>query len=79
MQEVAVLAECRSANITEYYASVMLPGTTELLIIMELMASSVNDLVSASLLLARLPMREMVALLEGLALYWHNGQRLPVV
>lgn len=48
MQEVAVLAECRSANITEYYASVMLPGTTELLIIMELMASSVNDLVRTS-------------------------------
>lgn len=41
-----MLAECRSPNITEYYASVMLPGTTELLIIMELMASSVNDLVS---------------------------------
>ena len=39
------MAECRSPNITEYYASVMLPGTTELLIIMELMASSVNDLV----------------------------------
>ena len=45
LQEVSVLAECRSPNITEYYASVMLPGTTELLIIMELMASSVNDLV----------------------------------
>ena len=40
-----MLAECRSPNITEYYASVMLPGTTELLIIMELMAGSVNDLV----------------------------------
>lgn len=46
MQEVAALAECRSSNITEYYASVMLPGTTELLIVMELMAGSVNDLVS---------------------------------
>ena len=45
MQEVAALAECRSSNITEYYASVMLPGTTELLIVMELMAGSVSDLV----------------------------------
>ena len=41
-----MLAQCRSNNITEYYASVMLPGTTELLIVMELMASSVCDLVS---------------------------------
>ena len=46
MQEVAALAECRSSNITEYYASVMLPGTTELLIVMELMAGSVSDLVN---------------------------------
>lgn len=46
LQEVAALAECRSSNITEYYASVMLPGTTELLIVMELMAGSVSDLVS---------------------------------
>ena len=42
-----MLAQCRSSNITEYYASVMLPGTTELLIVMELMASSVCDLVSS--------------------------------
>ena len=49
LQEVSVLAKCASPNITEYFASIMLPGTTELLIIMELMATSVSDLVSLSL------------------------------
>lgn len=47
---MAALAECRSSNITEYYASVMLPGTTELLIVMELMAGSVSDLVNPTIL-----------------------------
>lgn len=46
MQEVSVLAKCCSPNITEYFASILMPGTTELLIIMELMATSVSDLVS---------------------------------
>lgn len=45
-REVAVLAECKSPCITHYYASVLLPGTSQLLIIMELLASSVADLVS---------------------------------
>ncbi|KAL0040730.1 hypothetical protein WJX79_003436 [Trebouxia sp. C0005] len=43
-KEVSVLAKCCSPNITEYFASIMLPGTTELLIIMELMATSLSDL-----------------------------------
>ncbi|KAK9823509.1 hypothetical protein WJX72_003256 [[Myrmecia] bisecta] len=43
-KEVAVLARCKSNNITEYYASVLKPGSTELLIVMELMATSVADL-----------------------------------
>ena len=34
-QEVAVLARCRAPNITAYYASVLKPGTTQLLIIMD--------------------------------------------
>lgn len=42
-KEVQVLARCRSQNITEYYASVLQPGSTELMIIMELMAASVFD------------------------------------
>ena len=46
VQEVSVLAKCCSPNITEYFASILMPGTTELLIIMELMATSVSDLVS---------------------------------
>ena len=40
-----MLARCRAPNITEYYASVLKPGTTQLLIIMELMAASAADLV----------------------------------
>lgn len=43
---MSVLAKCCSPNITEYFASILMPGTTELLIIMELMATSVSDLVS---------------------------------
>ena len=45
-QEVQVLARCRSRNITQYHASVLLPGSTELMIVMELMAASVFDVVS---------------------------------
>ena len=41
-----MLAKCQSANITEYYASVLNKGSSELLIVMELMATSVADLVS---------------------------------
>ena len=44
-QEVSTLARCQSENITQYYASVLKPGTSELLIVMELMAASVADLV----------------------------------
>lgn len=45
-QEITALAACNSNNITKYYASVLRPGTTELMIVMELMACSVADLVS---------------------------------
>jgi hypothetical protein len=55
-QEVAVLARCRLDNITEYYASVLKPGTSELLIVMELMSASVADLVRLLLLHAALCM-----------------------
>ena len=40
-----MLARCRSRNITQYHASVLLPGSTELMIVMELMAASVFDVV----------------------------------
>ncbi len=46
LQEITALAACNSNNITKYYASVLRPGTTELMIVMELMACSVADLVS---------------------------------
>jgi serine/threonine-protein kinase 24/25/MST4 len=41
-----MLKTCRSPNITEYYGSAVVPGTTQLMIVMELMAVSVSDLVS---------------------------------
>jgi hypothetical protein len=42
---VQTLANVACPNITRYYGSVMQPGSTELCIIMELMACSVADLV----------------------------------
>ena len=50
-----MLARCRSENITEYYASVLKPGTSELLIVMELMSASVADLVRRPACLAMHP------------------------
>jgi hypothetical protein len=44
-QEISMLAGCRCPNITEYYTALLKPGTTELLIVMELMACSIADLV----------------------------------
>lgn len=40
-----MLKTCRSPNITEYYGSAVVPGTSQLMIVMELMAASVADLV----------------------------------
>lgn len=40
-----MLAGCKCKNITEYYGAIMKPGTTELLIVLELMSCSVADLV----------------------------------
>ncbi|KAG2484274.1 hypothetical protein HYH03_016918 [Edaphochlamys debaryana] len=44
-KEIQTLAGCRCRNITQYYASVLRPGSAELAIVMELMACSVADLV----------------------------------
>ncbi len=46
MQEVGVLAACRSPHIVRYYASVLPRGSAHLAIAMELMAASAADLVS---------------------------------
>lgn len=40
-----MLAGCRCTNITEYHGSLLKPNSTELIIVMELMACSVADLV----------------------------------
>ena len=48
LQEVSAMAGCKCPNITEYIDSALPPGTSELLIVMELMACSVADLVSPS-------------------------------
>lgn len=47
-REVAVLADCRCDAITQYHASLVEPATSQLLIVMELMAATAADLVSAS-------------------------------
>ena len=47
-QEISTLAGCHCPNITEYYGSVLQPGSTELMIVMELLACSVADLVGMS-------------------------------
>ena len=43
-----MLAGCHCPNITEYYGSVLQPGSTELMIVMELLACSVADLVGVT-------------------------------
>ena len=45
MQEITALANCACEQITKYHDSLMLPGTSKLLISMELMACSGSDVV----------------------------------
>lgn len=45
-REIAMLKQCQSPNITQYYGSQAVPGTSQLMIVMELMAASAADLVS---------------------------------
>jgi hypothetical protein len=45
-QEISALACCRSPFITSYYASLIPPGSSQLLIVMELLVGSVADVVS---------------------------------
>ena len=40
-----MLSQCRSPLVTEYYGAFLEPNTTKLWIVMELLASSVSDLV----------------------------------
>lgn len=44
-REIGALRTCRSPNITQYYGSALMPGSTKLLIAMELMAASLADVV----------------------------------
>lgn len=46
-REIAALAGCRSPFITRYHGAAVRPGSSELLIVMELLACSVADLVRA--------------------------------
>lgn len=45
------MAGCRCSNITDFYGAVLAPGSSELLIIMELMSASVADMVGVEGLL----------------------------
>ncbi|KAI8474384.1 MAG: kinase-like domain-containing protein [Monoraphidium minutum] len=47
-KEISALAGCRSAHITRYYGALVAPGSSELLILMELLACSVADLLAGS-------------------------------
>ena len=46
-KEVSLLAQNRSPHIIQFFGSIIPPGTSQLQIIMELMAASVSDLVRA--------------------------------
>ena len=48
--EIAMLKQCHSPAITAYYGSALVPGTSQLMIAMELMAASAADLVRQLLL-----------------------------
>jgi hypothetical protein len=60
-----VLKQCRSPNITEYYGCEVAPGTSRLLIVMELMAVSVAGIQASwgGYVPARLPVLLMCALI----------------
>ncbi|EFN54067.1 hypothetical protein CHLNCDRAFT_136164 [Chlorella variabilis] len=45
-REISMLKQCQSPNITAYYGSAVVPGTSQLMIVMELLAASAADLVS---------------------------------
>jgi len=73
-REIAVLAQCRSKHITEYFASVMPRGSSQLLIVMELMACSVADLLAVGLEeeAMALILREILMALD----YLHGEKRI---
>lgn len=47
-KEISMLAACKSPHITEYYGSELQPGSSELMIIMELLDCSVADLLHSA-------------------------------
>mmetsp|Transcript_14251 Transcript_14251/g.40385 ORF Transcript_14251/g.40385 Transcript_14251/m.40385 type:complete len:576 (+) Transcript_14251:114-1841(+) len=74
-REIAVLAQCKSPHITDYYASVLSNGSSRLLIVMELMACSVADLLEVSVLdeaTMALVLREILLAL----VYLHGENRI---
>jgi serine/threonine-protein kinase 24/25/MST4 len=44
-REIAMLKQCQSPHITSYFGSAVVPGTSQLMIVMELMSASAADLV----------------------------------
>ncbi|KAK2078149.1 hypothetical protein QBZ16_004017 [Prototheca wickerhamii] len=77
-EEIAALRGCRHPNITQYYGSSIKPGTSRLLIVMELMAVSVADLLGPSGgqgLSERAIAHVLRCVLKALA-YLHSQQRM---
>uniref|UniRef100_A0A061SN18 non-specific serine/threonine protein kinase n=1 Tax=Tetraselmis sp. GSL018 TaxID=582737 RepID=A0A061SN18_9CHLO len=74
-KEISVLAQCKSPHITEYYASLLTKGSSQLLIVMELMACSVADLLEVCILdeaVMALVLREILRAL----VYLHGENRI---
>eukprot|EP00878_Enallax_costatus_P017795 GHUV01018698.1.p1 GENE.GHUV01018698.1~~GHUV01018698.1.p1 ORF type:complete len:270 (+),score=54.09 GHUV01018698.1:1121-1930(+) len=74
-KEIATLAGCRSPFITQYHASLIPPGSSQLLIVMELLAGSVADALSLC------PLDEtcisfILARVLGALVYLHGAARL---
>ncbi|KIZ06977.1 hypothetical protein MNEG_0971 [Monoraphidium neglectum] len=74
-KEISALAGCRSDHITRYFGSVMQPGSSELLILMELLACSVADLLAGSPLPEAAIAYVLRSVLAALA-YLHGESRI---
>ncbi|GMH37257.1 hypothetical protein BSKO_05130 [Bryopsis sp. KO-2023] len=74
-KEISAMAVCNCENITEYYDSVLLPGSSELLIMMELMACSVADMLPQCSIQEGLIAYVLREVLKGLE-YLHTHNRI---
>ncbi|GBF98708.1 serine threonine kinase [Raphidocelis subcapitata] len=74
-KEISALAGCRCAHITRYYGALVRPGSSELLILMELLACSAADLLASAPLPEACIAFILRCVLQGLA-YLHGEGRI---